>query len=61
MIFLECSAKTGYNVDILFETISLAILKKIEQGEINPRDESGGIKIGVNEPQILHSKHRSCC
>lgn len=47
MLFIESSAKTGYNVDALFETISESILEKLEKGLLNPRDESGGIKIGL--------------
>ena len=38
MLFVECSAKTGYNVDSVFDTLSLAVLERIEKGEIDPRD-----------------------
>jgi Ras-related protein Rab-2A len=38
MLFLEASAKTAYNVDLLFEMLSENILEKIEKGVLNPRD-----------------------
>lgn len=61
MLFIEASAKTGLNVDALFEALSESILDKIEKGVLDPRDESGGIKIGVGQGIALEPKRRMCC
>jgi len=39
LIFLECSAKTGFNIDKLFKLSSHVIMEKIVNGEINIDDE----------------------
>jgi hypothetical protein len=39
LIFLECSAKTGFNIDKLFKFSSQVIKEKIINGEINLDDE----------------------
>lgn len=61
MLFIETSAKTGFNVDNLFSIISEHILEKIEKGVLNPRDESGGIKIGVAEGLGVERRRKGCC
>lgn len=60
MLFIETSAKTGFNVDNLFSLLSENILDKIEKGVLNPRDESAGIKIGTAEVLTLEPKRRCC-
>lgn len=46
---MECSAKSGQNIDAVFSHISEGILAKIDRGEIDPRNESIGIKLGTLE------------
>ena len=46
---MECSAKSGQNVDGLFLVLTEAISIKIDKGEIDPKNESIGIKIGAME------------
>lgn len=46
-MFMECSAKSGQNIDSVFIQISEAILAKIDKGEIDPKNESIGIKLGT--------------
>lgn len=38
MLFLECSAKSGQNVDALFLLLTENINGKIEKGEIDPKN-----------------------
>lgn len=38
MSFMECSAKTGQNIDAIFIQISETIIGKIDKGEIDPRN-----------------------
>ena len=51
MLFMECSAKSGQNIDGLFMVLSEGITEKIEKGEIDPRNEAIGIKIGALETE----------
>ncbi|KAM3142363.1 hypothetical protein pb186bvf_005520 [Paramecium bursaria] len=44
--YFETSAKTGENVDQVFESMARKILSKVESGEIDPTQEVNGIKIG---------------
>jgi Ras-related protein Rab-2A len=46
MLFMETSAKTGFNIDNLFYTTSKAVLDKINAGEFELSDESSGVKLG---------------
>ena len=46
MLFLECSAKTAQNVDQVFVLLSEAIAERIHKGEIDPKNESIGVKLG---------------
>lgn len=39
LIYIECSAKTGQNVDLSFMSLAEQVLEKIEKGVINPTDE----------------------
>lgn len=47
MLFIECSAKTGHNVDNMFVELSDEIIKRIEKNLVDPTNESIGIKIGL--------------
>lgn len=38
MLFMECSAKSGQNVDALFLVLTENINSKIEKGEIDPKN-----------------------
>ena len=38
MGFMECSAKSGQNIDALFLVLSETINSKIEKGEIDPKN-----------------------
>ncbi|CAD8206185.1 unnamed protein product [Paramecium octaurelia] len=46
--FYETSAKTGKNVDIVFESLASKILRKIETKQINVDDQMLGIKVNNN-------------
>ncbi len=39
LIFVECSAKTGFNIDKLFKLSSQVVMERIVNGEINFNDE----------------------
>jgi len=58
---MECSAKTGNNVDSVFELLSQTIFDNIEGGNIDPFVESGGIKIGESEAMNFKLEKRRCC
>ncbi len=38
LLFMECSAKSGQNIDSVFTQISEAIVGKIDKGEIDPKN-----------------------
>lgn len=62
MLFLECSAKSGHNVDALFTSLTDTILTKIDKKEIDPNNEAIGIKIGSLETeQTIQKKKKKCC
>jgi len=61
MAFIECSAKTGYNIDAVFQTLTEVIMNKIEKGYVDIYDESGGIKIGKHMILHLQQPSRRCC
>lgn len=58
--YIECSAKTDLNINQAFLLLTNIILRKIDEGIINPETEMG-IKVGtinkVNEPK----KEEGCC
>ena len=45
--FMECSAKTGQNIEGIFGQLSEVIVGKISRGELDPKNESIGIKLGA--------------
>lgn len=49
MLFMECSAKTGRNIDSIFTQLSDNIVSRVEKGELDPKNESIGIKLGSME------------
>ena len=53
MLFMECSAKSGQNVDSLFLSLTEAIESKIQKKQIDPKNEAIGIKIGSLETEQL--------
>ena len=48
MLFFEASAKTGHNIEQVFEQSAIEIARKIEENCYDLTNESCGIKIGVN-------------
>lgn len=46
LLFMETSAKTGHNCQLLFGAVTEKVLEQIENGAINPADDTLGIKIG---------------
>ena len=62
MLFMECSAKSGQNIDHLFISLSETINSKIEKKEIDPKNESIGIKIGSLETElVIENRKKKCC
>lgn len=43
---MECSAKSGYNTNKVFEVLTAKIIDKVEKGLIDTTDDSGGVKLG---------------
>ena len=59
---MECSAKTGQNIEGIFSQISEVISNKIAKGELDPKNESIGIKLGAMEAEPGVKKDRkNCC
>lgn len=48
LLFMETSAKTGYNVDVSFMEISKSILSNIEMDKYDLSTDSNGIKVGIS-------------
>jgi len=69
MLFMETSARTGFNVENAFRTAAENIYEKIESGKIDPTQDSCGIKLGplaqMNQSsettQGKSVKKRGCC
>ena len=59
---MECSAKSGQNVDAMFLVLTETINTKIEKGEIDPKNQAIGIKIGAMESEKqISEKKKKCC
>ena len=61
LLFFECSAKWGKGVDEIFLGVAERILLKVEKGEIDPQDESGGVKLGNPGVGRSVSGKKRCC
>lgn len=62
MLFMECSAKSGQNIDAMFMVLTENINNKIEKGDIDPKNEAIGIKIGAMESERqISEKKKKCC
>ena len=66
MIFFECSAKTGKNVDDIFTQSTKEIAKRIKSGFYDLSNENCVIKQGTNENIVLKSDSNNqgsgyCC
>lgn len=46
LLYIETSAKSGFNVQDSFTEIAREILRKLENGDYNLQDENCGIKVG---------------
>ncbi|CAD8208584.1 unnamed protein product [Paramecium pentaurelia] len=57
--FYETSAKTGKNVDVVFESVANKILRKIETKQINLDDQMLGIKVNFNGKMKKKSKSQN--
>ena len=52
MMFFECSAKTGFNIDEVFQESAKSIAQRIKENYYDLSSEICGIKTGMNsEPQ----------
>ncbi len=52
MMFFECSAKTGFNIDEVFQESAKSIAQRIKENYYDLTSEICGIKTGMNsEPQ----------
>ena len=51
LIFLETSAKTAANVEDAFVKTAAKIYENIQKGVYDVRNDSSGIKLGVQAPQ----------
>ena len=66
MIFFESSAKTGNNVNEIFEVSAQQLSNGITNGLYNLDDSDTGIKRNVDKNIVLNenivpSKNRTCC
>ncbi|KAJ3426588.1 ras-related protein rab-2a [Anaeramoeba flamelloides] len=62
--FLEASAKTGHNVNQIFQNMTRIIYQKIQNGELSTESELSGIKIGSTAKLIVSKKKEKsggCC
>lgn len=65
--YYETSAKTGEQVESLFEESSRRVVDKIDRGEVDPSNESLGIKQGgLRQRQEItvrksQQKGKKCC
>mmetsp|Transcript_6551 Transcript_6551/g.9524 ORF Transcript_6551/g.9524 Transcript_6551/m.9524 type:complete len:212 (-) Transcript_6551:46-681(-) len=67
MLFLETSAKEKKHVDQAFHSTAQSIYQKILKGDIDPSDESYGVKVGSDSTSSLLKGERgdtqqgTCC
>jgi Ras-related protein Rab-2A len=66
MLFIETSALSGYNIDELFFNASKEVKDRLENGYIELRDESCGIRIGKKNSynkldKGADKKKKMCC
>ncbi|KAJ6229936.1 ras-related protein rab-2a [Anaeramoeba flamelloides] len=62
--FLEASAKTGHDVNQIFQNMTRIIYQKIQNGELSTESELSGIKIGSTAKLIVSKKKEKsggCC
>ncbi|KAM3134013.1 hypothetical protein pb186bvf_013855 [Paramecium bursaria] len=68
LLFFEASAKTGQNVDKIFQEAADQVLKKIENRDVDATNESIGIRIGsqltedmIERQKENQKKQATCC
>ncbi|EGR34204.1 Ras-related protein Rab-2 [Ichthyophthirius multifiliis] len=61
--FIETSAKQGENIELVFKKSTELVLNKIEKGEINPSNESNGVKVGPQQidEKVNQQAESKCC
>ena len=59
MLFFETSAKTGENIDELFNKSAETIVENIDKGVYDLSNDTSGIKIGNNSGNIVLNKNKS--
>ena len=57
MLFFECSAKTGFNIDEVFYESARGIAKKIKDKYYDLSSEVCGIKIGIGSNDANRASH----
>ncbi|KAJ1920035.1 Ras- protein Rab-2A [Mycoemilia scoparia] len=66
LLYIETSSKTSDNVNKAFTMVAQEIYRKIRNNEIDPNDESNGIKLGSSQPGHIslprdsHEEQSSC-
>ena len=60
MMFIETSAKTALNVDQAFMETANQVYKKIMNNELDPSNDSLGVKIGtmINEDELMMLRNK---
>ena len=58
---MECSAKSGQNIEAVFSLIAETIVNKIAKGQLDPKNEAIGIKLGSMETEKELRKKKECC
>jgi Ras-related protein Rab-2A len=63
LLYIEASAKTGFNVNETFLRTGKEVLTKILNGEIDPMTNNAGIKVGgeTQKPQTRPGGRVGCC
>ncbi len=61
LMFVETSAKTNSNVELVFSMLTEKVSGRVQRKEIDPTNESLGIKIGTAEQPAGKPRSGSCC
>lgn len=68
MLFMESSAKDHaltsevfYQIIQIFNRLATEVIRRIECGEIDPKNEAFGVKLGGYQGGKTETKGRLCC